>query len=251
MKYAIVTGTSKGLGESVARLLMDEGIHVIGISRRESEMLENYNGLGSYTHAVIDLADHSAMETPLMDVMTSIINEKPELIYLVNNAAMVEPIERAGSMASADLTNHVQLNLLAPLLATNMLLQAVKGITTRAIVANVTSGAANRSVYGWSAYCSTKAGLNRFTETVALEQEELNTDHKVILYNPGIMDTEMQADIRSADKQAFKDIETFKQYKEDNSLRSTDDVARVLVNVLINPTTIENGKQYNVKDYLS
>src|SRR5690625_5748465 len=87
---------------------------------------------------------------------------------------------------------------------------------------NITSGAANRPIYGWSAYCSTKALINRYTETVALEQHTLKTENKVFAFSPGVMDTNMQAEIRSTDSASFKDVEQFIQYKKDDQLRHTD-----------------------------
>src|SRR5699024_10061 len=104
------------------------------------------------------------------------------------------------------------------------------------------SGAADRPVYGWSAYCSTKACINRYTETVALEQETLETGNKVFAFSPGVMDTNMQAEIRSSDESAFKDVERFKQYKADNYLKHTDDVGRVVIDILTDESMIENGK---------
>ena len=36
MKYAVITGASRGLGASAAQRLMAEGIHVISVSRTEN-----------------------------------------------------------------------------------------------------------------------------------------------------------------------------------------------------------------------
>ncbi|MDI4707229.1 SDR family NAD(P)-dependent oxidoreductase, partial [Pseudoalteromonas shioyasakiensis] len=111
-----------------------------------------------------------------------------------------------------DLVNHIHVNMIAPMLITNSFLnEANKHEHVQAIAVEVTSGAGKRPIFGWSTYCSTKAGINLYTETVALEQEELNTGNKVIAFNPGVMDTQMQETIRSMDKDAFLDVERYRK----------------------------------------
>src|SRR5690625_5452847 len=114
--------------------------------------------------------------------------------------------------------------------------------------ATITSLAAERPVYGWSAYCSTKASINMYTKTVGLEQEVEGTENKVFAFSPGVMDTNMQAEIRSRTKEQFKDVESFRQYKERNALRDPKKVGQILVKLLLDEK-IENGKVYYVTDY--
>ncbi|ENH95704.1 oxidoreductase [Gracilibacillus halophilus YIM-C55.5] len=250
MKYAVVTGTSKGLGASIAKLFMQASYHVIGLSRSENNELQAADFPGSYTHYAVDLADINATENTFRQIIANLEKEELESLLLVQNAALVSPIEQAGKQDMSQLTDHVHVNLLSPMAVTNVWLDAWRDTDIPLVIANVTSGAAHRSVYGWNAYCSTKAGLDRYTETVALEQEELGTGHKVILFDPSIMDTDMQGEIRSADESQFIDVERFRSYKQENALRDTDTVANVLVERLIQPESIENGAYYSVKDVL-
>ncbi|MFC4403149.1 SDR family NAD(P)-dependent oxidoreductase [Gracilibacillus xinjiangensis] len=247
MKVAVITGTSKGLGASIAKLLMEASYHVIGLARNENKALSEADLAGSYIHYKVDLADLHATE----DIFAAIIEdlkEKPiDSLLLVQNAAMVTPVEQAGKQDSQKLIDHVHVNLLSPMIVTNLWLDAWRGHLPL-VIANVTSGAANRSVYGWNAYGSTKAGLDRYTDTVAVEQRELGTGNKIFLFDPSIMDTEMQSEIRSADATQFVDVDKFKAYKTNNSLRNTDVVAKVLVDRLLDPDGIQNGEYYSVKD---
>ncbi|MCT2535733.1 (S)-benzoin forming benzil reductase [Aquibacillus koreensis] len=252
MKFAIVTGASRGLGESIATLLLKEDFHVIGVSRKKNTELEKVakRHSVSYVHYACDL---SAIKQ-VNDVFTEIANEfflnGVESVHLINNAGTVSPMDQAKNYEFESISDHITVNLTAPMTTTALFLSKANESNVPVIITNVTSGAADRSVYGWSAYCSSKAGLNRFTETVAVEQDEIGTMNKVILFNPGIMDTEMQGEIRSSSEESFKDVETFRQYKQDKSLRDTDTVAKTLVDVLVNENQIINGKQYNVKELL-
>ncbi|SFL41142.1 benzil reductase ((S)-benzoin forming) [Gracilibacillus orientalis] len=248
MKYAVVTGTSKGLGASIAKLLMEASVNVIGLARGKNQELENANLPGSYKHYQVDLVDMEQTEKTFENIISFLKEQPLESLQLVQNAALVTPIEQVGKQDIAKLTAHVHVNLLAPMVVSNLWLDAWRDSNLSLVIANITSGAANRSVYGWNAYGSTKAGLDRYTDTVAVEQEKLETGNKIILFDPSIMDTDMQGEIRSADPSQFVDVDQFKNYKTEDKLRDTDVVAKVLVERLLDESSIQNGEYYSVKD---
>ena len=252
MKYAIITGVSKGLGESVGELFLESGINVIGISRNNNTRLSKIaeENRVIYKHYSCDLGNTKVIEETLESIYGQLFSNDPTLIYLINNAAVLEPIDQAMNINNADLEYHVQVNMIAPMILMNSLLKKTTEFEISFVGVTITSGAGERPVYGWSAYCSTKASMNIYTKTVALEQYELGTDNKIIAFNPGIMDTDMQARIRESSRDAFIEIETFKDYKKHNDLRDTDVIGEILFDILTDQSTIENGKIYSVKDYL-
>ena len=250
---AVITGVSRGLGESIAKLFLESGVSVIGISRAENKKLpkiaEENNQL--YNHFSCDLSDIVQLEKTIDAIHETIRlqEEQIETIYLLNNAGVVHPINQAKNIKSDELVTHVTINTIAPMVLTNKFLKNQTEHQLPLIVANVSSGAAERGVYGWSAYSSTKASINMYTETVALEQEQLGTENKIIAFSPGIMDTEMQTEIRSSKADEFAEVERFKDYKISNTLRHTDIVAGVLIDIITDEGVL-NGKIYNVKDYI-
>lgn len=252
MKYAIITGSSKGLGASTAKQLLKAGIHVLGIARETNDsLMQVAKEAGvTYQHFNCNLSDTNQLDRTFEKINDQVFKKDTELVYLINNAATVKPIDIATRQTSEAVQAHMQLNLIAPILTTSLVLKRAKHCGIKTVITNVSSGAAGRSTYGWSLYGSSKAGLNRYTETVALEQTELKTGHKVILFDPSLMDTNMQGDIRSTSPEAFQDVEQFKQYKIENKLSNTTDVANVLVKILLDDTEIINGKYYSIKDYL-
>lgn len=251
MKYAVVTGVSRGLGESIAKLFLEQGIHVIGVSRSNSDSLTEiaHQNNVSFQQYSCDLSDLQAIEETFSEIAAAIFEQEPSVLYLVNNAGVVEPVNKSMDINSEDLAYHVKINTIAPMVITNLLLKHACEHKVSLITAGISSGAAEKAISGWSTYCSTKAALNRYTETVALEQEQSNTGNKVIAFSPGIMDTAMQEKIRSSSESEFADVETFKNYKKNGLLKDPDTVAGILVDILTDETNIINGKIYDVKEY--
>ena len=62
-------------------------------------------------------------------------------------------------------------------------------------ILHVSSGAGRKPYAGWSIYCATKAAIDQHARCVALDR----TPHLLISsVAPGVIDTEMQAEIRSS-----------------------------------------------------
>ena len=78
--------------------------------------------------------------------------------------------------------------------------------------------------------------------------EEGNEGILALSFGPGIMDTDMQATIRSSAEEDFKDLERFKKFKEDGNLLTPTVVAGAIKRLIEEP--VEQGALVNVKDYL-
>lgn len=252
MNYAIITGASKGLGEQIARRFLDEGICVIGISRSINKQLQKYSEStkATYYPYSCDLSAIDELEDTCDQIKTLVFKKDTEKVYVINNAATVNPIDVSANHTREAIEKHVNLNVTAPMFITARILHDAKKYQTKILLANISSGAAERSTYGWSLYGATKAAINRYTETVALEVDELNEPHKVILFDPSIMDTSMQKEIRSTSKAQFKDVERFKAYKEEEALRSPETVGNVLVDLLLDEDALINGHYYRIHDFV-
>lgn len=252
MQFAIITGESRGLGNAIARLLLEQEINVIGISRNGNDELKTIakSHQVKYKHYYCDLANTTMLEKTASIISEYLFKNDASKIYLINNAGVLQPIDQAMNIRAEDLSYHVQVNTIAPIILLNLFLRKATNHQVPLIGVTVTSGAAERPIYGWSVYCSTKASINMYTKTAALEQEEKNTCHKVIAFNPGIMDTKMQEQIRASTADEFIQVEDFRLLKENNQLRDTKTVGQVLVNILMHEETIINGKIYSVGEYL-
>jgi benzil reductase ((S)-benzoin forming) len=123
-----------------------------------------------------------------------------------------------------DLERNLAVNLLAPMLLMRRFLRATAAVPLRRII-NLSSGAARRPIFGWSAYCAAKAGLDMASRAVALEAGARGLAVEVSSLAPGVIDTPMQAVVRGASAEAFRDVERFRAMKAEGALRPADDVA--------------------------
>ncbi|MFC0014946.1 MULTISPECIES: SDR family NAD(P)-dependent oxidoreductase [Allobacillus] len=249
MKFAIVTGASRGLGEEAARLALKKDYQLITIARKSelpSLQQEASTHQLTHTHLPTDLSDPQSVISVAKEITQILKEESLEEILLINNAGMVSPIGPVGHMDSEEISKHVSLNTTAPMILLNELKKAIHGVPLT--VVNITSGAAERSTYGWSVYGSTKAAINLFTQTAATEAAELGQDELHVAFSPGIMDTEMQTEIRGSFTQNFKDVEKFKQFKQEGQLRSPTEVAELLFQLIHKRDAIESGRVYRVYD---
>ncbi|MGM8214232.1 SDR family NAD(P)-dependent oxidoreductase [Bacillaceae bacterium W0354] len=247
MKYAIVTGASRGLGLEVARNFIKDGYSVITLARGNPNLDELASKHKvSYNHFSVDLIDLKQL-TQTLNLITSQLKEiSIDELVVVNNAGTVQPIGPVGTLNNEDIANHVTLNMTTVMIIVNTIKQEVKA--NQSIFINVTSGAAERRVYGWNAYCATKAAINMYTEVSALEATERKTNDLHIAFSPGTMDTEMQKEICSVDEDDFIEVEKFKDFKKKGQLRNPIEVADLLSNLLKNKENLTNGKIYRVYD---
>lgn len=250
MEIAIVTGASRGFGAATAEKFLEKGIGLYTLARNENHELKEKaeNKHLTYAHFQCDLSSLEG-QSQVLDDITREIKKLDGLnqIYVVNNAGIVDPIEVVGRINPDDLERILNLNVLAPMVITNRLVHDFPG--TPLFVINVTSGAANRPMHGWSAYGSSKSALNLYTRTAALESEEGGSSHTFIAFNPGVMDTEMQGVIRSTDEDSFKDVGRFRRLKEKGELRKPEEVAYALFSLIFNGN-VENGEIYDVSELL-
>lgn len=253
MKVFIITGASRGLGLAVANTLVDQGeaLQLICIARRETlELIEQAEKKGVLLNFLkADLAEQGELDT-LMDKAFSLINkDEVKGIYLINNAGTVEPIAPLGKCRYEDIKRNIDINLSAPLVMSSAFIRHTKNMKAEKRVITVTSGASKRAIYGWSAYCSAKAGVNLFTACAAEEEQEHEHGVGFIAFSPGVMDTDMQVTIRSASKENFKPVDDFRGLKEEGKLRPAHVVADKLLQVLFS-ADFPNGKFVDIKDLM-
>lgn len=221
MRFALITGTSSGIGLALARGLVERGWQVLGVSRRAPKIS------GNYEHLALDLADLATAAAPLESRLQGIFATPCERIGLVNNAADGTG-NRVENLDAGDLVRYFALNAAAPLWLMGVVARLrPKGSAVR--VVNVSSGAATRAIAGLSAYCSSKAALRMAGMTVA---EEIDGDFSIVSYGPGVVDTAMQAAARSRKKEDFPSVDVFKGFHAEGRLAPPEAPAKEIIGFL-------------------
>ena len=228
MIKAILTGHSKGLGLGIAQALLHLGHPVLGLSRTaNTELEQKFPAL--LQQMCIDLSDNTALECKKSSDQLEKFMHNATLLLLVNNAGAVTPIGPLNAQKSSEITRSVQLNVTSPMALSAQITQLLLPNQQLRIL-HVSSGAARGAYPGWSVYCATKAALDMHAQAVQLDQLP---NVKICSLAPGVIDTNMQTQIRQTDESLFPNRKRFVQLKSDNALDKPADTGMRLVNYLL------------------
>jgi len=195
-QVAIVTGAGRGLGEATAALLASAGAAVVLVSRTIEQVDAVATTINANGGRAIALAADVSDTIQVEEIVESAIDQFGRVDILINNAAVVWPIEEVLEADPDEWAYNIHVNLVGPFyLARNILPLMLAQKSGR--ILNIGSGAAHLPIPGMSAYCASKAGIEMFTRVLA--KEVASTKIGVNYLSPGMVDTPMQADIRSVD----------------------------------------------------
>lgn len=225
---AIVTGCSRGLGAAIAENMLTRGVAVLGIARQRNTALAARFG-ALFIADSIDLADMQALTEWIAGGALSRFFADEEECLLINNAGTVQPIGPLGGQGTATVAQAVSLNVAAPLILADAFVAATPTARDRRIL-HVSSGAARKAYAGWAVYCATKAALDHHARAVA---EDGVPGLRIGSVAPGVIDTDMQGELRSTREADFPARERFEGLKRDGALRSPTECAADLVSYVL------------------
>ncbi|TVT41893.1 SDR family NAD(P)-dependent oxidoreductase [Hymenobacter setariae] len=229
MHYYLITGASQGLGRALAEAILQRpDTQVLGISRHATIEHERYQ------HQPLDLSDIEAVEHNLGKIFLPRLDAQS--LTLINNAGTLGEIGYVGELPNEHFQFVFDLNVVAPAMLMNTFLSAYGGLGgIPRTVLNITSGAAQRPVDGWAAYCASKAALNALSETAQKEQDLRGSGVRVWALAPGVVDTDMQAHIRTAEATQFSEHAKFAKLHAEGALRSSTEAAATILEWLAEP----------------
>jgi len=234
MKYSIITGTSSGIGEAIARKLILDRHSIFCISRRLNESLTELASSvsGGLWYFETDLSELQKLPALMVEILNLTNSGNISSLTLVNNAATLDPVSAAGDYDIAALQRHFNVSLLAPLILSNEFIRLTRHLDIPKTIVNIGSGAGSSPYAGWGPYCCSKAGLEMFTRTTNLEQKSVTNPVRMISVAPGIVDTPMQQKIRTTSAGNFPMKAKFEQLYQDNLLSRPADVAEKIAGIV-------------------
>jgi benzil reductase ((S)-benzoin forming) len=225
MNYYFITGSSKGLGKAIAELLLQaENNFVFGYARSSSIIHQRYY------HKHVDFANIEAVQKIKFPEL-----KDAKKVVLINNAGVVGEIKHVGKLSNQKIMDCYTINLIVPTILANEFVKTYQNTTLEKLVLNISSGASQSAIDGWNVYCATKAGLDMFSRVLQEESNIDKTNFKVLSIAPGIVDTEMQQQIRNSDTSNFSNLNRFVEYKKNGDLASAEETAKKILRFIIEP----------------
>ena len=233
----ILTGASRGMGHAMAEQLIAAGHDLLCISRKTNDALA---GLASRAGVACeqwahDLARPESAAAKLETWLARRDAASLASVTLINNAGLLPPIAPLAGVPARDLSDALRVDLEAPMLLAGAFLRATGGWKAQRRILNISSGLGRRAMASQAAYCAAKAGMDHFSRCVALEEASLANGAKICSLAPGVIDTDMQVQLRGADGSAFPDIGNFIGMKERGMLASPQEAATKVLAFLARP----------------
>jgi len=218
----LITGASRGLGHAMAEQLLHAGHMVLGISRRQDPQLAE---LAQQAGAELiqweqDLSDPVAASARVSAWLLALDGQRFDSVTLINNAGTIGNPAPLASAVGAELSQALRIGLEAPMLLTAAFLGATREWRGARKVLNISSGLGRNAMGSQAPYCAAKAGMDHFSRAVALEEAAAPNGARIVSLAPGVIDTDMQVQLRGASAERFPDRTRFERLKDDGMLDS-------------------------------
>ena len=231
-RLCLITGSSRGIGLGVARVLAENGAILVLHGRDEESLRESLAELSEPRKHSYIAADLNTPEGPGV-VAAAFLGLHEKLDVLVHSAGILGPpgIPLA-EYPEESWKDVLQLNLTAPFLVTQALLPALRKGDHPSVIL-VSSGVGYKGRAGWGAYSVSKFGVEGLNQVWA---DELKAEGiRVNAVNPGGTRTQMRA----------------AAYPQENpmTLPRPEDIAPVFV-WLARADTAVTGKSLEARDWM-
>ena len=195
-KVALITGASRGIGRATAIEMARQGCEVMLFARDQVALSQLARHIGDHGGtAKISPGDVSSYND-LDRAVTATIEAYGRLDILINNAGIIDPIGPIETFAPEAWARVMTVNVVGAFNGIRAVLPYFLARKAASTIINISSGAANSALEGWSHYCTSKAAVKKLTECVHTEAGSRGVH--VIGLSPGTVATDMMASIRAS-----------------------------------------------------
>ncbi|UCG97938.1 MAG: SDR family NAD(P)-dependent oxidoreductase [Burkholderiales bacterium] len=237
MELVILTGASRGLGRAIAEQLLSPDRLLLTISRRPDAALQaSATGRGARLEQwALDLARSIDAAARLEAWLRGQDPTQFSGATLVNNAGQLGTVGPLQGAAGEDTATALRVGLEAPALLSAAFLRGTDQWAVPRKVLNISSGAGRRAIAGWAVYCAAKAGLDHLSRVMAQDEALRPNGARIVSLAPGVIDTDMQSQLRAASAGGFPDQPRFREMKASGQLSSAEDAAARVLAYLARP----------------
>lgn len=215
----VVTGASRGIGAGIAAAATADGA-VVAVCNRSVSSVER--------QLTADLSDPAAWPEFAAWLDALVDDVGPERIVVIHNAATLTPIGFAGEVEAEGYISNVLLNSAAPQVIGDTVIRTAQRTETPTVLVQLSSGAGKNPYPGWTSYCASKAAVDMWVRSVGIEQAERGDLVRALSVSPGVVATDMQAEIRNSDREAFPNVERFRGLHDDGHLADPAEVGATI-----------------------
>ncbi|MDN4502649.1 SDR family oxidoreductase [Alteromonadaceae bacterium BrNp21-10] len=202
-KTALVFGASRGIGLASVITLSNYGATVVLAARSIKEVnhhAQTINKSGQQAFAVAcDVSDYQAV----VAAVDYCLEHTGRIDIVVNNAGIIEPLSHLITSDPVLWGRAADVNYKGVYHAMRAAVPAMIKAGGGTVV-NMSSGAANSALLGWSHYCSNKAAAQKLTQVAHRELAQSNI--RIVGLSPGTVATDMMAKIREAKINAVSEL---------------------------------------------
>ena len=233
----ILTGASRGMGLAMAQQLLKPDHFLLCISRKTHENIAAQAASAgcALEQWPLDLEHSVPAAAKLSQWLQSLASDSFNRATLINNAGVISALVPLSDSDPLDLTRALRVGLEAPLLLTAAFLKGTEAWQLPRQVLKISSGLGRRAMASGAGYCAAKAGMDHFTRSLAMDEALKPHGAKVCSLAPGVIDTDMQVQLRSADPTNFPGLGGFVDLKQSGHLASPDEAARRVLAYLTRP----------------
>ncbi|MEN8182950.1 MAG: SDR family NAD(P)-dependent oxidoreductase [Myxococcota bacterium] len=233
-----ISGASSGIGLALAESVPWSPARIFDLSRR--------GGVPGCEHVKADLADPASWQRVAELFERELRGYQGARAVFVHSAGTLQPMGFAGEVDPYGYMQQVLLNSAAPQVLGAAFLRAARECHASCHLVMISSGAAKSVYQGWSAYGAGKAALDQWVRTAGAEQERRGGHCRILAVAPGVVETEMQRQIRAMPETAFPEVEHFKELQAEGVLRDPVDAARDIWKCLARD--LPNGAVVDLRD---
>lgn len=191
-KTVLITGASRGIGESAAHIFAEAGANVVLVARGAKEIARIAAEIGEKAIAVsCDVADYASVQA----AVDKAVETFGGLDILINNAGVIEPISHLDASDPDGWGQVIDINLKGVYHGMRAAMPVMEANGGGSIL-TISSGAAHGPVEAWSHYCASKAAVNMLTRCI--DKEARDKGIRAIGLSPGTVATEMQREIKAS-----------------------------------------------------
>jgi NAD(P)-dependent dehydrogenase (short-subunit alcohol dehydrogenase family) len=247
-KTAIIIGGGHGIGRVTAFTFAEAGANIVVAARSRFDIEKTANEASSRwgIKALAVPCDISRYET-VSSLVTQTMERFAQLDIVVNTSGVLHPVKPVWKADPIQWQHNLTVNLIGTFHITKAALEPMIAARQGRII-HLSSIAAISPVFGWSAYCTAKAGIDHFVKVTAQEV----FPYGIAIYSvwPGMVNTRMAEELFqvSPEDMGEENLSRFKGYREKGLLRPAHEPAQLILYLATVADLSLSGRVINLDD---